>query len=61
MSSPKKVGAFPSPAIEPELREFIDELLVPMLVRAALLDIAEENRLASPALAVANSPRSANE
>jgi hypothetical protein len=61
MSSPKKVGAFPFPPVEPELREFIDELLVPMLVQAALLDIAEENRLASPALAVANSPRSANE
>jgi hypothetical protein len=61
MSSPKKVGAFPSPAIEPELREFIDELIVPMLVQAGLRDIAEENRLASPARAVANSPRSANE
>jgi hypothetical protein len=61
MSSQKNVGAFPSPAIEPELREFIDELLVPMLVQAALRDIAEENRLASTAPAVANSPRSANE
>jgi hypothetical protein len=61
MSSPNKIGIFPSPPIEPELLEFIDEVLVPALVRAAMADLAEENRLASSAIDVANSPRSANE
>jgi hypothetical protein len=61
MSAPKKLAAFPPAPIEPDLREFIDSCLVPVLVRAALADLESENRLASPALAVAKSPRSANE
>lgn len=44
--------------IEPDLREFIDDVLVPMLVRDALREIREENRLASTRAAVAKSPRS---
>jgi hypothetical protein len=61
MAATRKPSTVPTAAIEPELREFIDTLLVPMLVGAALRDLAEENRLALPALAVAISPRSGNE
>jgi hypothetical protein len=46
--------------IDPELKEFIDTLLVPMLVRDALCELANENRLASGERAVAKSPRSGN-
>ena len=44
--------------IEPNLKEFIDEVLVPMLVRDALREIREENRVASALASVAESPRS---
>lgn len=60
MTASKKLVRFPSAEIEPELREFVDEVLVPILVRDALRDLAEEIRLASAGLAVANSPRSGN-
>ena len=50
----------PAPNIEPELKEFIDTLLVPMLVRDALHDLAKENRLASAETSVAKYPRSGN-
>ena len=57
--------AFPNlrksePAIEPELKAFVDELLVPMLVRDAMRDLTEEKRLASGKIAVAKSPGSGN-
>ena len=61
MSTPKKIVAFPSLLVEPGLRDFIDQVLAPALVRGAMADLAEENRLSSASLAVANSPRSANE
>jgi len=48
------------PRIDPDLKEFIDTLLVPMLVREALCHLANENRLASIQCAVAKSPRSGN-
>ena len=32
----------PAPAIEPDLKKFIDEVLVPMLVRDALREVAGE-------------------
>jgi hypothetical protein len=48
----------PKPTIQPKLKAFIDELLVPMLVRDAMHDLKAENRLASTKLAVAKSPRS---
>ena len=47
------------PAIEPEVKEFIDEVLVPMLVRDALSDFAAEKALASSARTVANSASTA--
>jgi len=50
-----------APTIDRDVKEFIDALLVPLLVRAALRDLAEEKALADPPLAVAKSPRSANE
>ncbi|MGH9493532.1 MAG: hypothetical protein ACRD3B_00940 [Candidatus Sulfotelmatobacter sp.] len=34
------------PAIEPELKDFIDEVLVPILVRGAMREIAGENPVA---------------
>jgi hypothetical protein len=57
MSVSKKSAALSCVPIEPELREFIDDVLVPMLVRDALRQIAEENRLASTQAVVAQSPR----
>jgi|HubBroStandDraft_6_1064221.scaffolds.fasta_scaffold190033_4 hypothetical protein len=58
MSSSKKLVALPYPELEPELREFIDEVLVPMLVSDALKDISAENQLAPPFSVVRESPRS---
>jgi hypothetical protein len=48
-------GAVSSIRIEPELREFIDEVLVPMLVRDALREICDENRVAPGRPVVAES------
>jgi hypothetical protein len=47
------------PTIEPELREFLDSVLVPMLVRDAISDLAKENLLAFAPGAVAHSPATA--
>jgi len=46
MARGAKIVKFPGPAIEPDLKEFIDECLVPMLVRDALKDAASEIQLA---------------
>lgn len=58
MLNSKKLAALQRAEIEPELREFIDDVLVPMLVRDALREIQEEKRLASTLTPVAESPRS---
>jgi hypothetical protein len=58
MSSSKKLVALPCPELEPELRVFIDEVLLPMLVRDALNDMSAENQLAPPLSVVRKSPRS---
>jgi hypothetical protein len=58
MPTIKKLAVLPRPEIEAELREFIDDVLVPMLVADALREIQEENRLAPALAAVAQSPRS---
>lgn len=42
-------------AIEPELKAFLDEVLIPMLVRDALKDLAAESALASGKPSVAHS------
>lgn len=47
MPAQEKFVAFPRPEIEPELREFIDTVLVPILVRDALRELSSENHLAS--------------
>jgi hypothetical protein len=44
------------PVIEPELKAFLDEVLVPMLVADALRDVANENALALAPYPVAHSP-----
>jgi len=56
----KLPSATSRPAITPELKEFIDTLLVPMLVRDALFDFRKENHLASAETPVARSVRSGN-
>jgi hypothetical protein len=47
-------------AIDPDVKDFVDALLVPLLVRAALDDLAEEKQLAQSRPVVAKS-RSDNE
>lgn len=37
---------FQAPAIEPELKQFLDECLVPLLVREALKELKAEKALA---------------
>jgi hypothetical protein len=44
------------PVIEPELKEFLDSVLIPMLVRDALSDLAKEKTLALERNVVAHSP-----
>jgi hypothetical protein len=51
MPAQTKLAVLPRPEIEPDLREFIDQVLVPILVRDALQKLSAENLLASvPAL-----------
>jgi hypothetical protein len=61
MHIPKKLVTLPNPSLESELREFIDEVLVPILVREAVRDLLEENRLACTGSTVAKFARSGNE
>jgi len=46
MRADRKLAIFEAPKIEPDLKEFIDEVLVPMLVRDALRELSAENHLA---------------
>jgi hypothetical protein len=46
MTSTSKPTTIPGPTIEPELREFIDKCLVPILVREALTEFQQENHVA---------------
>jgi hypothetical protein len=46
MAPKNKLVPLPRLEIEPELREFIDELLVPLLLQDALRELARENQLA---------------
>lgn len=48
-----------APDLEPELKEFIDECLVPLLVRDALKTIAQEKPVAQARSIVAHSTPSA--
>lgn len=58
MCLPVRHSGVSRPAIEPELREFIDEVLVPMLVRDALKEIrGSESELAQIVSPVAQSAR----
>jgi hypothetical protein len=47
----------PAPRIEPDLKAFLDEVLVPMLVHDALQELSSENHLAPESSTVAESPR----
>jgi hypothetical protein len=49
MASASKLATMPSPAIEPNLKEFIDKCLVPILIREALAEFQQENHVASDA------------
>ena len=51
MAAKTNLVALPRPEIEPELREFIDQVLVPILVRDALQKLSVENQLA-PVLSI---------
>jgi hypothetical protein len=42
-------------AIDPDLKEFLNEVLVPMLVRDALKDISEQKKIAEQRRIMANS------
>lgn len=55
MSAQKKLVLVPGPAIEPDLKAFIDQVLVPMLVADALKELSDEIRLAPASHAVAQS------
>jgi len=59
MASNAKVATFKrksAPEIDPDVKDFIDALLVPLLVRCAIRDLEEENRLADSCSAIAKSP-----
>ena len=55
MAAAAKIVRMPGPKIEPALKEFIDEILVPMLVRDALQKLSTENHIAKQAPVVAQS------
>jgi hypothetical protein len=57
MPSSKKLITLPIHEIEPDLLAFLDEVLVPMLVRDAVREISDEIRLAPALSVVAQSPR----
>ncbi len=55
MSATNKLATIRPPSISPDLKHFIDEVLVPMLVRDALKEIAPENVLPPSAPRVVDS------
>jgi hypothetical protein len=55
MSATNKVAPIRPPSISPDLKSFLDEVLVPMLVRDALKEMASENILSPAALRVVDS------
>jgi hypothetical protein len=54
---PKKLAVPSCPDIQPDFREFLDEILVPMLVRDALREISNEIDVAPALSIVGKSPR----
>jgi len=65
MSATSKIATIRPPSISPDLKSFLDEVLIPMLVRDALKEIAAENVLPPAAPRVVdsrpNAHRSASE
>ena len=55
MATASKVVSIVGPAIEPDLKEFIDEVLVPMLVRDAVQEIKNQIHIAPATMTVAQS------
>jgi hypothetical protein len=55
MASVSKIASVTSRVIEPSLQEFIDEVLVPMLVRDAVRDMRSQIHVAPRTVAVAQS------
>jgi hypothetical protein len=53
----KKLVTLPYPEIDSNVRDFVDEVLVPMLVRDALRELSDEIHLAPALSVVAKSPR----
>jgi hypothetical protein len=46
MASISKVVTMPHPAIQPEVKDWIDHVIVPALIKAYLAERAQENLLA---------------
>jgi hypothetical protein len=60
VESSAKLVKMPGPKIDPDLKEFIDEILVPTLVRDALKKLSTENHIASKPIDVAQSSEREN-
>jgi hypothetical protein len=58
MPARTKLATIPLSAIEPELKEFIDDVLVPMLVRDAVRELSAEIQLAHACASDRESARS---
>ena len=57
MAALPKLAMMPGPAIEPELKAWIDRVIVPALVKAYLRGTSAENSLARPAVVSDNRAR----
>jgi hypothetical protein len=53
-----KSVVLPCPSIDSELREFLDDVLIPILVRDAVRELSSQNQLAPALLSVGKSPGS---
>ncbi len=57
MAAVPKLAMMPRPAITPEMKAWIDNVIVPALVKAYLRETGQENSLARPTLVSDNLAR----
>jgi hypothetical protein len=57
MAAVPKLAMMPRPAVEPEMKAWIDNVIVPALVKAYLRETGRENSLARPTLVADNLAR----
>jgi hypothetical protein len=57
MAAAPKLAMMPRPAIDPEMKVWIDNVIVPALVKAYLRETGQENSLARPTLVSDNLAR----